>query len=110
RLALSFYMEVLPVIVVTDVPRYHLASLWVPPEGPTIQGKVWDDPAPVYGFGVTPAGMQAYLRTSEHVSLFMFMSAGAAVFTRDMPVPDAKQLNFLADLGGGIRVARPKGN
>lgn len=109
-LALSFYMEVMPVIVVANVPRYHYANLWVPPAGPTVRGKVWDDPAPVYGFGVTPAGMQAYVRTSERVSLFMQTSGGVAVFTRDMPVPDARKLNFLVDLGGGIRVARAKGS
>lgn len=110
RLALTFYMEVMPAILVADVPRYHVANLWVPPAGPTVRGKVWDDPALVYGFGATPAGMQAYLRTSERVSLFMSTSGGAAWFTRDMPVPDAKQLNFLVDLGGGIRVARQKGS
>ena len=110
RLALSFYMEVMPVIVVADVPRYHFANLWVPPAGPTVRGKVWDDPALVYGFGVTPAGMQAYVRTSPRVSLFMSTSGGAAWFTRDMPVPDARRLNFLVDLGGGIRVARQKGS
>lgn len=110
RFALSFYMEVIPVIVVDRVPRYHYANLWVPPAGPTIMGKVWDDPALVYGFGVTPAGMQAYVRTSPRVSLFMQTSGGVAWFTRDMPVPDAKQLNFLVDLGGGIRVASRKGS
>ena len=109
RLAFSFYMEVIPAIVVADVPRYHFANLWVPPAGPTVRGKVWDAPALVYGLGVTPAGMQAYLRTSERVSLFASTSGGVAWFTRDMPVPDAKQINFLVDLGGGIRVARRTG-
>ena len=110
RFALSFYMEVMPAILVDGVPRYHYANLWVPPAGPTVRGKVWDDPGLVFGVGATPAGMQAYVRTSERVSLFMSTSGGAAWFTRDMPVPDAKQLNFLVDLGGGIRVARKTGS
>ena len=109
RFALSFYMEVIPVIVVGRVPRYHYAELWTPPSGPTVRGKVWDDPALVFGFGATPAGMQAYIKTTERVSLFGQLSGGAAVFTRDMPVPDARKLNFLVDAGGGVRVARKKG-
>lgn len=109
RFALSFYMEVLPAIVVQGVPHYHYADLWVPPAGPTVRGKVWDDPGLVYGFGATPAGMQAYLRTSDQVSWFLSTSGGAAWFTRDMPVPDARRLNFLVDLGGGIRIARESG-
>ena len=110
RFALSFYMEVIPVIVVSGVPRYHWANLWVPPAGPTVRGKVWDDPGLVYGFGATPAGMIAYFRTSERVNLFGSLSGGAAWFTRDMPVPDARQLNFLVDLGGGVRVANRSGS
>ena len=110
RFALSFYMEVLPAIVVQGVPHYHYADLWVPPAGPTVRGKVWDDPGLVYGFGATPAGMQAYLRTSDQVSWFLSTSGGAAWFTRDMPVPDARRLNFLVDLGGGIRIARESGS
>ena len=110
HLALTFYMEVIPVILVDGVPRYHHADLWVPPAGPTVRGKVWDDPGLVYGFGATPAGMQAYVRTNERVSLFLSTSGGAAWFTRDMPVPDAKQLNFLVDLGGGVRIANRSGS
>jgi hypothetical protein len=110
RFALSFYMEVLPAIVVHGVPHYHYADLWVPPAGPTVRGKVWDDPGLVYGFGATPAGMQAYLRASERVSWFLSTSGGAAWFTRDMPVPDARRLNFLVDLGGGIRIANESGS
>jgi uncharacterized membrane protein (UPF0136 family) len=110
RLALSFYMEVMPAILVGGVPRYHYANLWMPPSGPTVRSKVWDDPALVYGFGATPAGMQAYVKTTERVSLFGQLSGGAAWFTRDMPVPDSRQLNFLVDAGGGVRVARRKGS
>ena len=110
RFALSFYMEVLPVIVVQGVPHYHYANLWVPPAGPTVRGKVWDDRGLVYGFGATPAGIQGYLKASERVSWFLSTSGGAAWFTRDMPVPDARRLNFLVDLGGGIRIARESGS
>lgn len=110
RFALTFYMEVIPVIVVDGVPRYHYGNLWVPPAGPVVRGKVWDAPAPVYGFGATPAGIQGYLRANERISVFVSTSAGAAWFTRDMPVPDARQLNFLVDLGGGIRIARGSGS
>jgi hypothetical protein len=109
-LALSFYMELMPAIVVDGVPHYHYALLWVPPEGPMVREKVWGEPAMVYGFGATPAGLQLYANVSRRVSLFASVSAGAAWFTRDMPVPDARRMNFLADAGGGVRVARGGGN
>jgi hypothetical protein len=108
--ALSFYMELMPVIVVDRVPRYHTAMQWQPPGGPMVGTKVWDAPAMVYGAGVTPAGVQLYGNVTRMVSLFGNLSGGVAWFTRDMPVPDARRLNFLLDVGGGIRVARDGGS
>ena len=103
---LAFYMEAMPAIVVADVPHYHWGTFWLPPEGPMVTQKVWDQPAPVYGAGVTPVGVQLYLKLGARVSAFASASGGVAWFTRDMPVPDAKRLNFLADLGTGLRIAR----
>lgn len=103
---LAFYMEAMPVIVVANVPHYHWGTFWLPPEGPMLTQKVWDEPAPVYGAGVTPVGVQLYLKFGARVSAFASASGGAAWFTRDMPVPDARRLNFLADLGTGLRIAR----
>lgn len=108
-MSLAFYMEAMPAIVVGGVPRYHYADFWLPPAGPMVREKVWDEPAPVYGAGLTPVGVQLYGSISKKVSLFASASAGAAWFTRDMPVPDARQVNFLVDMGGGIRVARATG-
>jgi hypothetical protein len=108
--ALSFYMELMPVIVMDGVPRYHMALLWQPPAGPMVNTKVWDEPAVVYGAGITPAGVQLYGNVTRMVSLFANLSGGVAWFTRDMPVPDARRLNFLVDVGGGLRVARRDGS
>lgn len=108
-LALSFFMEAIPAIVVGDVPRYHTLEFWQPPTGPMRKEKIWDAPAPVYGAGLTPMGLLLYGTVSKNVRLFVSSSGGVAWFTRDMPVPDARQLNFLADLGGGMRVARENG-
>lgn len=108
--ALSFYVELMPAIVVDRVPRYHMALLWQAPAGPMVHTKVWDEPGIVYGAGLTPAGMQLYGNLTRMVSLFGNISGGVAWFTRDMPVPDARRLNFLLDAGGGIRIARDGGN
>jgi len=75
-----------------------------------VNAKVWDEPALVYGAGITPAGVQLYGNVTRMVSLFGNLAGGVAWFTRDMPVPDARRLNFLVDVGGGLRVARSSGN
>ena len=102
----AYYMEAMPAIVVADVPRYHWGTFWLPPEGPMVTQKVWGERAPVYGAGVTPVGVQLYFKIGDRVSAFANASAGAAWFTRDMPVPDARRLNFVGDLGTGLRIAR----
>lgn len=109
RLALSFFMEAMPAIVVQDVPHYHVVETWQPPNGPMRRRKIWDSRGPVYGIGVTPVGMQYYVALSPKVRAFMNMSGGLSWFTRDMPVPDSKQINFLGDIGGGLRIARGTG-
>ena len=108
--ALSFYMELMPLILMDGVPRYHTALVWQPPAGPMVNSKVWDEPAMVYGAGLTPAGVQLYGNITRMVSLFGNLSGGVAWFTRDMPVPDARRLNFLVDAGGGLRIPRREGN
>jgi len=107
--ALSFYMEAIPAIVVASVPRYSLEWFWTPPDGPFSREKMWREPALVYGAGLTPGGLQVYANVSKTVSVFTSASGGVAWFTRDMPVPDARQLNFLADVGGGVRVTKGTG-
>jgi hypothetical protein len=105
-LALSFFMEAMPAIVVGRVPHYHTVEIWTPPAGPMRQEKVWDAPGPVYGAGVSPVGLQVYFAASRDVRLFVNGSGGVAWFTRDMPVPDARQVNFSVDAGGGLRWTR----
>ena len=109
RLAVAYFMEAMPAIVVGEVPYYHVVESWQPPNGPMRRRKVWDARAPVYGFGITPVGMQFYTTVSQRVRAFVSASGGVAWFTRDMPVPDSKQWNFLGDLGGGLRIARGSG-
>jgi hypothetical protein len=107
--AVSFFVEAMPAIVVGEVPHYHVVESWQPPNGPMRRRKVWDTRAPVYGFGITPVGMQLYTTLSPRIRAFLNASGGVAWFTRDMPVPDSKQTNFLGDLGGGLRIARGSG-
>lgn len=108
-LALSYYLEIIPAMVVSAVPHYHYGDVWLPPEGPIVRGKIWDDRALVYGAGGAPAGMQVYAHVTRMISLFGSISGGAVWFTRDMPVPDARRLNFFGDAGAGVRVARRGG-
>ena len=108
-LALAFFMEAMPAIVVQNVPHYHIVDTWQPPSGPMRRRKIWDLSGPVYGFGITPVGMQYYLAIAPKVRAFVNMSGGVSWFTRDMPVPDSKQINFLGDLGAGLRISRGSG-
>ncbi len=59
----------------------------------------------VYGFGVTPLGFTLDLARRRRVHPFFEVSGGIIASAEPIPEqhPDATGLNFLIDLGGGIR-------
>jgi hypothetical protein len=64
---------------------------------------------PVYGVGVAPAGLRAEARVHPAVRLYAAAAAGVALFSRNVPVRDARRLNATAEWGGGAVVGAASG-
>lgn len=61
----------------------------------------------VYGLGAAPLGFRIRFRPHAALQPYVAASGGALWFRHPVPTPDAARFNFIADMGGGIRYARP---
>ena len=61
----------------------------------------------VYGVGAAPLGLRIRFRPHAALQPYVAASGGALWFRHPVPTPDAARFNFIADLGGGVRYARP---
>ena len=99
-LTLAYAPEVVPILVVSNNPTYRTAV--VSQGGVSRLTEVADGTAPVYGFGFSPFGLEAQVRTGERVQLFGAVAAGMVWFTRDVPVANSRTFNYTFELGGGL--------
>jgi Lipid A 3-O-deacylase (PagL) len=60
---------------------------------------------PVYGFAITPVGFSLDIGRTRSVYPFLQTDEGIIASTQPIPenIPDATGLNFLVDIGGGIK-------
>ena len=104
ELALEYVLDLVPVAVVTEIPRsgqvhYDPAQdTWVV-EVPGTTAR-----SPVYGLGLSPIGLRLSLWRSRRLRLFAGGTAGFLTFTREMPVPGALKLNYSFECGGGLQL------
>lgn len=61
----------------------------------------------VYGFGLSPAGVQLRLFPGTRVQPFAAFDAGALWFSQRMPTSRAEHFSFMLDAGGGVHIAGP---
>ena len=54
--------------------------------------------------GVRPAGLRLTFRPDEHLQPFLAGSTGLAFFNRSVPNALGRSLNFMFDVGAGVRV------
>lgn len=57
-----------------------------------------------YGLGVRPAGLRLTFRGGQHLQPFIAGSTGLALFNRSVPNTMGRSLNFMFDMGVGVRV------
>lgn len=58
----------------------------------------------IYGAGVMPVGAQVAVPLGAYAQAFVAGNAGAVVFARNVPVPQARRFNFAFDFGGGLEL------
>ncbi len=57
-----------------------------------------------YGIGVRPGGLRLTFRAAQHVQPFVAGSTGLAFFNRSVPNSLGRSLNFMFDVGAGVRI------
>jgi opacity protein-like surface antigen len=92
-LAFELTFDIVPVALVCNPSGRPIA----PPPGST--GREY-----VYGAGFVPLGFKLYLAPEHRVKPYVTASSGAFYFTKQIPVPDSAQFNFLSTAGAGVQV------
>jgi lipid A 3-O-deacylase PagL len=103
NLAFSWTIDAVPVAVLS-VERLT----FIVPTGPgslTVQ-RSRDH---TYGAGLSPIGLKLNFRRKQVFQPFVSGTAGFLYFSKDVPVPGAKQFNFTFDFGGGVQIVRDSG-
>ena len=97
-LQLRYAAQVLPLVVITGrtVPLGY--------RGPRAPDGLLPTPDRVYATGLSPFGLELATPLEHRLSVFAATSAGALLFTRPFPVPEARRLNFTLEYGGGVRL------
>lgn len=95
RWTFSYAPEVVPLLVVTAVPRLveeeNEHGILIMP----------GNPGPVAGFGFSPVGLEAQRRLNQRWRAFGALAVGLVWFSRDVPVPFARRFNYTFEYGGG---------
>lgn len=95
--SLTYTADLFPLLLLS-IPQRAISS--PPPRRP--------DPTQdlhTYGIGVSPAGLRLTFRAAQRVRPFVLGSTGLAYFAQAVPGPWGKHLNFMFDVGAGVRVA-----
>lgn len=91
----SYFVDVIPAALTTDMPEYQWNSRCQPT---TYCPGATPIPHNVYGFGVSPIGWSVAMG-NEHGSLTIEAAGGGLWFTRRVPDPVATRFNFTASAG-----------
>ena len=103
RVSLHFQPEIIPAAVVTNNPEYESEQAGSGDQ--TFELRRITGYGPVYGAGIAPAALELRVRMHRRFDLVGGGSFGALIFTRSVPVPNARAYNITFDAGGGIRLA-----
>ena len=98
---LDYAPEVLPVVIVSDNPKYQTVTHLV--GGEQFNEEVETGTGPVYGAGLSPMGLELGVRLAQRCALYGTWNLGILWFTRDVPVTDSRARNYTFDFGGGLR-------
>ena len=88
------------------IPGFFLSipSEAIPSPPPAAPSSDASRPFTAYGLGVRPAGLRLAYRSAAWVQPFVAGSTGLAYFPESMPSTRGTSLNFMFDVGAGVRV------
>jgi hypothetical protein len=97
RLSVSYAPEVVPLLIVTNNPKYRQ---FVDSLGRRFM--IEDGRGPVAGFAGSPVGLEAQVRLRPRWRAYSAAAAGAVWFTREVPVAYSRAFNYTFEVGGGL--------
>jgi hypothetical protein len=95
-LALEYTIDVVPVAVVSG-PKGGFSN----PGGLPSPGSGRDY---AYGAGVIPVGFKVFVAPEHRIKPYLTVSSGPFYFSKQVPVPNSAQFNFLSTAGGGVQI------
>lgn len=96
RLTVAYAPELVPLLLVSNTPTYHTATL-----RDTFTIRIPDGRKAVAGVGLSPVGFEGRVRVAPRLRLYAATATGIVMFTRATPVPNARSFNFTFEFGGG---------
>jgi hypothetical protein len=94
--ALEYTLDVVPVGVVSG-PKGGFSN----PGGVASPGGGRDY---AYGAGVIPVGFKMFVAPQHRIKPYVTVSSGPFYFSKQVPVPNSAQFNFLSTGGGGVQI------
>jgi hypothetical protein len=99
RITLGFAPEVVPLLVVTNNPKYFSVR--------DLSGETFKidrgERGPVAGFAVSPIGLEGRFAFTPAWQGFIASSVGGVWFTREVPILEARRFNYTLEVGGGVQ-------
>jgi hypothetical protein len=98
-----YTVDLIPLVIVSNNPRYEVVDCCAGRVLGSVKRTL--DRGPVYGAGVSPIGFRWDVAPRRTVHPFLNGSAGILLFTREVPVPEARRFNYAFEGGMGISVS-----
>src|SRR5574342_417528 len=99
RLALSYVAEAVPLAIATRVPRVERSWFYNAAHTDSFYAAFPAGDGAVPGTGLAPVGLRLSASLSSSLLAYTEASGGVVAFSRAMPAPDARQVNFLGNAG-----------
>jgi opacity protein-like surface antigen len=96
RWTFGYAPEIVPLLLVSNNPKYRTVTISAGQTARVEKGR-----GPVAGVGMSPIGLESQLRVGSRWRLFAAGAAGCVLFTREVPVANARKFNFTFEFGGG---------
>lgn len=105
RLAVDYFVDVVPLVVSTNNPIEYRAPGCEPQgEMPIRCEDLIMETATARGYGLSPIGVQLRVFPGTRIQPTLGLSIGAVWYDKPVPDPDEKRFNFMGDLAAGVSI------